>query len=86
MPPDFLKTVLLPLALIIIMFGMGMTLRLVDFRRVLLAPKGTLALAIALGLLDSARIAMPAVCYSLFMFASGAFMIARNGRRPVAVA
>lgn len=47
---------------------------------------GTLALAIALGLLDSARIAMPAVCYSLFMFASGAFMIARNGRRRVAVA
>lgn len=37
---------------------------------------GTLALAIALGLLDSARIAMPAVVYSLVMFATGGLMIA----------
>jgi BASS family bile acid:Na+ symporter len=36
---------------------------------------GTLALAIALGLLKSANIAMPAVVYSLFMFATGAAMI-----------
>jgi BASS family bile acid:Na+ symporter len=36
---------------------------------------GTLALAIALGLLNSANIAMPAVVYSLFMFATGAAMI-----------
>ena len=36
---------------------------------------GTLALAIALGLLESPGLAMPAVAYSLFMFASGAFMI-----------
>lgn len=42
MPPDLLKTVLLPLALIIIMFGMGMTLTLADFRRVVLAPKAKL--------------------------------------------
>jgi len=42
---------------------------------------GTLALAIALGLLDSSRIAMPAVVYSLLMFASGAFLILRFGRR-----
>ena len=41
---------------------------------------GTLALAIALGLLDSARIAMPAVVYSLFMFVSGGFMMALFGR------
>lgn len=41
---------------------------------------GTLALAIALGMLDSARIAMPAVVYSLIMFASGAVMILRFGR------
>lgn len=41
MPPDFLKTVLLPLALILIMFGMGMTLTRADFRRVLLSPKAT---------------------------------------------
>lgn len=36
---------------------------------------GTLALAIALGLLGSARLAVPAVVYSLFMFISGAMMI-----------
>ena len=42
---------------------------------------GTLALAIALGLLESSRIAMPAVVYSLFMFLSGAMMIAIFGRR-----
>ncbi len=44
---------------------------------------GTLALGITLGLLESARIAMPSVVYCLFMFLSGAFMIARFGRRPV---
>ena len=43
---------------------------------------GTLALGITLGLLESARIAMPSVVYCLFMFLSGAFMIARFGRRP----
>jgi BASS family bile acid:Na+ symporter len=42
---------------------------------------GTLALSIALGLLDSSRIAMPAVVYSLLMFASGAIMIFWFGRR-----
>lgn len=42
---------------------------------------GTLALSIALGLLDSSRIAMPAVVYSLLMFASGAIMILWFGRK-----
>ncbi len=42
---------------------------------------GTLALSIALGLLDSSRIAMPAVVYSLLMFASGALMILWFGRK-----
>ena len=42
MPPDLLKSVLLPLALIILMFGMGMTLWLADFKRVVLSPKATL--------------------------------------------
>ncbi len=37
-----LKTVFLPLALFIIMFGMGMTLKPVDFGRVLRQPKATL--------------------------------------------
>lgn len=44
---------------------------------------GTLALAIALGLMDNPGVAMPAVVYSLLMFVSGAFMILRHGRgRP----
>jgi len=41
---------------------------------------GALALAIALGIMECPRIAMPAVVYSLIMFASGAFMIHRYGR------
>ena len=41
---------------------------------------GALALAIALGMLECPRIAMPAVVYSLIMFVSGAFMILRYGR------
>ncbi len=43
---------------------------------------GTLALGISLGLLESARIAMPSVVYCLFMFLTGGFMIARYGRSP----
>ncbi|TLD72831.1 bile acid:sodium symporter family protein [Phragmitibacter flavus] len=42
MPDDLLKTVLLPLALILLMVGMGMSLTVADFRRVLFAPKATL--------------------------------------------
>jgi BASS family bile acid:Na+ symporter len=42
---------------------------------------GTLALAITLGLLDNPHIAMPSVVYSLFMFVTGALMIALFGRR-----
>jgi len=39
---DFLKTTFLPLALMVIMFGMGMTLKPEDFKRVILAPKAKL--------------------------------------------
>lgn len=42
---------------------------------------GTLALAIALGMLENSRIAMPAVVYSLLMFASGGAVIWLCGRR-----
>ncbi|MFM7376083.1 MAG: bile acid:sodium symporter family protein, partial [Chthoniobacterales bacterium] len=45
---------------------------------------GTLALGITLGLLDSPHIAMPSVIYCLFMFLSGALMIAWFGRRKTA--
>jgi len=40
-----------------------------------------LALAIALGILDSPRLAIPAVVYGLFMFLSGGAMIAAFGRK-----
>ena len=42
---------------------------------------GTLALAIALGIMGSSRIAVPAVVYSLLMFGTGGWMILRFGRR-----
>jgi BASS family bile acid:Na+ symporter len=42
---------------------------------------GTMSLAIALGLLENPRIAIPAVVYSLLMFVTGAFMILCFGRR-----
>jgi BASS family bile acid:Na+ symporter len=42
---------------------------------------GTLALGIALGMLDNARFAIPAVVYGLLMFASGGLMILVFGRR-----
>ena len=45
---------------------------------------GTLAFAISLGLLESAQIAMPSVVYSLFMFVTGALMIALFGKRGAA--
>lgn len=66
-------------------FGVGKIAGLPRAQRVTLAietgiQNGTLALGITLGLLESARIAMPAVVYSLFMFASGAAMIGWFGR------
>jgi BASS family bile acid:Na+ symporter len=38
MPDDFLKTLLLPIALITVLFGMGMSLTVTDFRRIVRAP------------------------------------------------
>jgi len=59
MPPDFLKTVLLPLALIVIMFGMGMGLTVADFKRVIFSPKAKL-LGLACQL-----IALPLLAFAL---------------------
>jgi BASS family bile acid:Na+ symporter len=59
MPPDFLKTVLLPLGLILIMFGMGLGLTAGDFRRVIFSPKAKL-LGLAAQLL-----ALPAIAFAL---------------------
>lgn len=39
---DVIKLVVLPLALMVIMFGMGLTLTLADFKRVILSPKAKL--------------------------------------------
>jgi len=66
-------------------FGAGALLGLSRPQRISISVEvgiqnGTLALAVALGMLDSSRIAMPVVVYSLLMFASGAFMILRFGR------
>ncbi len=67
-------------------FAAGWVFRLPRPQRITLSietgiQNGTLALAIALGLLESPRIAMPAVVYSLFMFVTGGLMIALAGRR-----
>lgn len=59
MPPDFLKSVFLPLGLIFIMFGMGLGLTPADFKRVILSPKAKL-LGLTLQLL-----ALPAIAFSL---------------------
>jgi BASS family bile acid:Na+ symporter len=42
MPETLIKNVFLPLALFLIMFGMGLTLSLADFKRVILSPKAKL--------------------------------------------
>jgi BASS family bile acid:Na+ symporter len=65
-------------------FGLAALFRLSRPQRITVSieagiQNGTLALAIALGLLNSPNIAMPAVVYSLFMFVSGAFMVIRFG-------
>lgn len=44
---------------------------------------GTLALGIALGILDSAAISIPPAIYSLLMFGTGGIMVAIFGRRKV---
>jgi len=68
-------------------FGVAALASLPTRQRVTLAieagiQNGTLALAIALGILESPRIAVPAVVYSLLMFASGGAMILVFGRTP----
>lgn len=61
MPPDLLKTVFLPLALISIMFGMGMSLTTADFRRVFQSPRATL-----LGL-SCQLIGLPILAFALIL-------------------
>jgi BASS family bile acid:Na+ symporter len=57
MQANFLAVVLLPLALAIIMMGLGLSLRLEDFKRVLIFPK-----AVLIGLVCQ-MILLPTICY-----------------------
>ena len=57
MSPDLLTKVILPLSLFLIMFGMGLSLKLADFKNVVKSPK-----AIAIGLLGQ-LILLPIVAF-----------------------
>ncbi|MDX1347315.1 MAG: bile acid:sodium symporter family protein [Thiomicrorhabdus chilensis] len=57
MSPDLLTKVILPAALFLIMFGMGLSLRLADFKSVLQAPK-----AVGIGLIGQ-MLLLPAVAF-----------------------
>ena len=59
MQADLLTTVILPLSLFIIMFGMGLALRPIDFSRVLKQPK-----AACIGL-SAQLVALPLIAFSL---------------------
>lgn len=61
MPEDIFKSVLLPLALILVLFGMGMSLTIADFKRVILSP---LASAVGLG---CQLVLLPLVAFALTM-------------------
>jgi BASS family bile acid:Na+ symporter len=84
-------TITLNIVMMLLGFAAGRLAGLPRPQRITLAietgiQNGTLALAITLGLLESTRLAMPSVVYSLFMFLTGAFMIARFGRRRTVTA
>jgi BASS family bile acid:Na+ symporter len=57
MQANFLSVVLLPLALAIIMMGLGLSLRIEDFKRVLVFPR-----AVLIGLLCQ-MLLLPVICY-----------------------
>lgn len=57
MPADLLTSVILPAALFLIMFGMGLSLKLADFKNVATAPK-----AVTIGLIGQ-MILLPAVAF-----------------------
>ena len=57
MQANFLSVVLLPLALAVIMMGLGLSLRVEDFKRVLVFPK-----AVLIGLLCQ-MLLLPVICY-----------------------
>lgn len=75
----------LNIVMMLLGFAVGSLARLPQSQRITISietgiQNGTLALGITLGLLESARIAMPSVVYSLFMFTTGALMIIWFGR------
>jgi len=59
MEASFITTVLLPLSLVIIMLGMGLSLSIADFKRILVYPK-----AVAIGLVNQ-LILLPLVAFAL---------------------
>lgn len=61
MNPDILTQIILPLALIFIMFGMGLSLRPMDFKNVLVAPK-----AVWIGL-AAQMLVLPLVAFAIAM-------------------
>ena len=64
MQASFLSLVLMPLAIAIIMVGLGLSLTLADFKRIFLYPK-----AILIGLLTQ-MIILPAFCFGIAKFAN----------------
>lgn len=59
MSPDILTKVILPLSLFLIMFGMGLSLRLANFSQVLLAPK-----AVSIGIVGQ-MVLLPLIAFSI---------------------
>ncbi len=59
MSPDILTKVILPLALFVIMFGMGLSLKLADFQNVVKSPK-----AVGVGLVGQ-MLLLPLIAFLL---------------------
>lgn len=59
MQADILTTIVLPFALFLIMFGLGLSLKLIDFKNVMLAPK-----AVAIGLVGQ-LILLPLIAFTI---------------------
>lgn len=62
MSPDLLTKVILPVSLFLIMFGMGLSLRINDFKAVLKAPK-----AVSIGLIGQ-MLVLPLIAFAIAVF------------------
>lgn len=88
MQASFLSVVLLPLALAVIMMGLGLSLKIDDFKRVLVFPK-----AVLIGLLCQ-MILLPIICYFIASgfklspeLAVGLMLLSASpgGQRPISI-